>query len=75
MDTVNGSIVADLPANADVTIEAENMNGGLSVDDMTIVKQNKNRWGPGKSVEATSGSGSARLTAESVNGSIKIRRG
>lgn len=75
MDTVNGSIVVDIPANADVTVEAENMNGGLSVDDMTIVKQHKNRWGPGKSVEATNGSGSARMVAESVNGSIKIRRG
>lgn len=74
LDTVNGSIEVDIPANADVTVEAENMNGGLSVDDMTIIKQNKNRWGPGKSVEATNGSGSARMTAESVNGSIKIRR-
>ncbi len=75
METVNGSIVVDLPVDADVTVEAENLNGGLSVDDLTIVKQSKKRWGPGKSVEATSGNGSASLTADSVNGSIKIRRG
>lgn len=75
LDTVNGSIVVNIPANADVTVDAENMNGGLSVDDLNVVSQSKNRWGPGKSIEATNGSGSARLTAESVNGSIRIRRG
>ncbi len=74
MDTVNGGINVNIPSNADVTVEAENLNGGLSVDDMDIIHQSKNRWGPGKSVEASSGSGSARLTAESVNGGIRIRR-
>ncbi len=74
MDTVNGGIQVNIPSNADVTVKAENLNGGLSVDDMDIIHQSKNRWGPGKSVTASSGSGSASLTAESVNGGIKIRR-
>lgn len=73
LETVNGSINVSIPTSADVTVEASNLNGSLKIDDLNIISQKQSRWGPGKSATADSGNGSASLTAESVNGSIKVR--
>lgn len=74
LETVNGSIKVTLPNDADVSVFAENMNGSMKVDDLEITKRTKSKWTSAQSVEAFSGSGSAELTADTVNGSIRIRK-
>jgi len=69
LQTVNGSIKLILPDNISASVDAETMHGsikndfGLSNDEESFM---------GKSLQGDIGSGDARVSLESVNGSIKI---
>ncbi|MCJ8320058.1 MAG: DUF4097 family beta strand repeat-containing protein [Colwellia sp.] len=69
IQTVNGSIKLVLPENISASVDAETMHGsikndfGLSNDEESFM---------GKSLQGDIGSGDARVSLESVNGSIKI---
>lgn len=69
IQTVNGSIKLYLPENVSASVDAETMHGsikndfGLSNDEESFM---------GKSLKGDIGSGDARVSLESVNGSIKI---
>lgn len=64
--TVNGSITLQLPASADTRILAETINGRVSAD--FPLKQTARR------LDGRIGSGSSRLKAKTVNGSIQVKR-
>jgi hypothetical protein len=68
--TVNGSIVLALPATLDADVSGSTVNGGIQSD---FPATTRGRWGP-RQVTATLGSGGARLTASTVNGSIRLQR-
>ena len=68
--TVNGSIVLALPAALDADVSGSTVNGGIQSD---FPATTSGRWGP-RHVTATLGSGGAKLTASTVNGSIRLQR-
>ncbi len=67
--TVNGSIVLGLPADASAEVSGETVNGEIESDfPLTVTGR------IGKHVRGTIGSGGRRLDLETVNGSIKLTR-
>jgi DUF4097 and DUF4098 domain-containing protein YvlB len=70
-ESVNGGITIQLPADADAHVSAETINGEMSNDfDLAI---DKGEW-IGSSMEGRCGSGAARISLETVNGSIAIKK-
>lgn len=70
IDSVNGRIEVFLPENADVDVKAETVNGSLRNDfGLTVDK-----GFVGKDLRGSIGAGSARLTLDTVNGGISIKR-
>lgn len=67
---VNGSITLNLPAGFDADLEGSTVNGSIETDFPVTVS---GRWGP-KNMHATIGRGGAKLSASTVNGSIKLRK-
>jgi len=67
---VNGRITIRLPADADARVKADTLNGGIDVDDFNLDVE---KGVVGKDVDGAIGSGSARLSIDTVNGSIKLR--
>ena len=71
-ETVNGSISVSLPASVGAEVEAETVNGGLT-SDFPLTMQPGRSWGP-RRMEGTIGTGGGRLTLETVNGGIELKR-
>ena len=69
-DTVNGSIEITLPDDAGVRLESKVVNGHVDCD---FPVEMKGRVG-GKRLSGKIGDGRATLSAESVNGSIRIKK-
>lgn len=68
--TVNGSITLQLPADASAEVSGSTVNGTILTDfPMTL----SHGWGP-RSASGTLGHGGARLSAHTVNGSIRLER-
>ncbi len=68
--TVNGGITLDLPANAAADVDAETVNGSLQTDfPLTI----NGRFNP-RRLSGQIGGGGSRLSLETVNGDIKLRK-
>ncbi len=70
MESVNGRVEVTLPENADVDIRAETVHGSLRNDFGIAVDKGL----VGSDLRGRLGSGSARLSLETVNGSVNIRR-
>jgi DUF4097 and DUF4098 domain-containing protein YvlB len=70
-ETVNGRVTINLPANADVKISADTLNGGINARDFDL---EPDKGYVGSDLNASIGNGSARLNIDTVNGSIKIRK-
>lgn len=70
-ETVNGKITVLLPANASVSVEAETVNGGIDGDDFGL---KTNKGFVGRDLEGDIGGGEARLSLDTVNGGIRIRK-
>lgn len=69
VETVNGSIKVYFPADVSASVEAETMHGGLSSDfGLSVDKQ----FFSGKNMSGIIGSGTVKVTLESVNGGIKV---
>ena len=68
--SMNGAITVTLPASANVSVEAETMNGRVSSDwdDVQVHGRRKNHG------SGTIGSGGRDLTLSTMNGSIRLRR-
>lgn len=66
--SVNGSITLTLPAGLDAELEGNTVNGSIQADFPVTVS---GKWGP-RSMRGTLGRGGARLSASTVNGSIRL---
>ncbi len=69
-ESVNGRVTVQLPDDADTSVSAETINGGIDGSDFGL---KANKGFVGRDLEGEIGSGSARLALSTVNGSIKIR--
>ncbi|MEE4174338.1 MAG: DUF4097 family beta strand repeat-containing protein [Xanthomonadales bacterium] len=69
-DTVNGKINLTLPANADASVSVETVNGSINASDFGL---KVDKGFVGKSLDGDIGDGSARITANTVNGGVKLR--
>jgi len=69
-ESVNGKLVINLPSDADTSVTAETINGGIDASDFGL-KANKGFIG--RDLHGDIGNGSARLALSTVNGAIKIR--
>lgn len=70
-ETVNGRVTIRLPANADVDVSADTLNGGISAGDFGLEVE---KGFVGSDLNGKIGNGSARLNIDTVNGAIKIRK-
>lgn len=70
MESVNGQVEVTLPENADVDIRAETVHGSLRNDFGIAVDKGL----VGSDLRGKLGNGSARLSLETVNGSVNIKR-
>jgi DUF4097 and DUF4098 domain-containing protein YvlB len=66
--SVNGSITLRLPDRFDADLSGSTVNGSIESDFPVTVK---GKWGP-RNMHGTIGRGGARLSASTVNGSIKL---
>jgi DUF4097 and DUF4098 domain-containing protein YvlB len=71
LESVNGAIVLRIPAKANAKVGAETLNGNISSEFGLTVE--KGEW-VGRSMEGLVGSGGARITLETVNGSIDVKK-
>jgi DUF4097 and DUF4098 domain-containing protein YvlB len=67
---VNGKINLTLPGNADASVSVETVNGSINADDFGL---KVDKGFVGKSLDGDLGNGSARITANTVNGGVRIR--
>ncbi len=71
VESVNGRLVVYLPADADASVKAETINGGIDGSDFGL---KVDKGFVGRDLAGDIGGGSARLSLDTVNGSIKIRK-
>lgn len=71
VETVNGRVTVNLPADADVEISADTLNGGINAGDFGL---ETDKGFIGSDLNGRIGGGSARLNIDTVNGAIKIRK-
>lgn len=69
-ETVNGSIVIELPSDASTDVNFESVNGHLRTEFPLTVRDSLN----GHSVKGQIGSGGRMLKVETVNGSVELKR-
>jgi hypothetical protein len=68
LETINGSVLLGLPANAHGDIRARSLNGELNSDLPRIVRGSYE----GRGFHGTLGSGGGAITLRTVNGGIRI---
>ena len=69
-DTVNGKINLTLPANGDASVSVETVNGSIDGSEFGL---KVDKGFVGRSLDGDIGNGSARITANTVNGGVKLR--
>lgn len=69
--TVNGRMTLRLPADADVEINVDTLNGSIDAKDFDL---ESDKGFVGNDLNASIGSGSASINLDTVNGAIKIQR-
>ena len=69
--TVNGTITLELPAGTGADVDARTVNGGIQTDFPLQVTGRVSR----RRMSGTIGGGGRKLTLETVNGAIHLRRG
>ena len=69
--TVNGGITVDLPDDVSAEVKAQTVNGSIETDFPLTVKGRFSR----RSLSGTIGGGGRDLRLETVNGSIRLRKG
>ncbi len=71
VSAVNGGIDLIFPANLDADLTGETVNGGITSDFPVTIE---GKWGP-KSFTGKIGRGGRRLSLETVNGGITLKKG
>jgi len=69
-EAVNGKIVLQLPSDASARINAETVNGSIDADDFGLEAE---KGFVGRDLNGEIGNGDARISLDTVNGSIRIR--
>ncbi len=69
-ESVNGRLTINLPSDADASVSAETISGGIDGSDFGLETE---KGFIGRELEGDIGNGSARLALSTVNGGIKIR--
>lgn len=70
-EAVNGRISITLPANASARIDAETVNGSIDADDFGLEPE---KGFVGRDLSGEIGGGAARISLDTVNGSIRISK-
>ena len=70
-EAVNGKIILLLPADASARVNAETVNGSINADDFGLEPE---KGFVGRDLEGEIGSGDARISLDTVNGSIRISK-
>ena len=70
-EAVNGKIVLLVPADASARLEAETVNGSIDADDFGLKPE---KGFVGRDLSGEIGSGDARISLDTVNGSIRISK-
>lgn len=68
-EAVNGRIVLELPADTSARVHAETVNGSIDADDFDLVVD---KGFVGRECDGQIGDGDARISLDTVNGSIRI---
>jgi DUF4097 and DUF4098 domain-containing protein YvlB len=68
-EAVNGKIVLNLPASASARIDAETVNGSIDAEDFGLEPE---KGFVGRDLNGDIGGGDARISVNTVNGSIRI---
>ncbi|HEX7815641.1 DUF4097 family beta strand repeat-containing protein [Dyella sp.] len=72
IDSMSGDVQLAFPSDLSAAIHATSFSGDLRSDFGT---PKKNEHGPGSELNATAGSGSAKVTVETFSGDLRIKRG
>lgn len=70
-EAVNGAVTLVLPADASARVEAETVNGGIHAEDFGLKAE---KGFVGRDLSGEIGNGDARISLDTVNGSIRIER-
>lgn len=70
-ETVNGRITLEMPADASARVRAETVNGGIDGEDFGL---KTNKGFVGRDLDGAIGDGGARVSLDTVNGAIRLRR-
>jgi len=71
VDAVNGRVVLRLPLNASAQVSAETLNGSIDADDFGLTPDS---GFVGHDLDGQIGSGDARVSIDTVNGSVAIKK-
>ncbi len=71
VDAVNGKILLNLPADASARVTAETVNGGIDADDFGLKPE---KGFVGRDLSGQIGGGDARISLNTVNGSIRLKK-
>ena len=72
LDTVNGRIAVTLPAEPNLRVNGETLNGSMSSDYPGLVV--KQEFPVGKHLNGTVGGGGCNLKVTTVNGAVAIKK-
>ena len=70
-EAVNGKIVLLIPGDASARVEAETINGSIDAEDFGLVAE---KGFVGRDLSGEIGHGDGRISLDTVNGSIKIKK-
>jgi len=71
VDSMSGDVQVQVPSNLSAVIHANTFSGDLRSDFGTVQKV---EHGPGSELQATAGSGNAKMKIETFSGDLRIRR-
>ena len=71
VETVNGKIALRVPANTSARVTAETVNGSIDADDFGLEPE---KGFVGRDLSGRIGEGDARISLDTVNGSIRLRK-
>lgn len=74
ISSVSGAVDVTLPASTGVVLSASTFSGSID-NALSEDKAEKGRWNPTRRLEATVGAGGARVTVETLSGSISFLKG
>jgi DUF4097 and DUF4098 domain-containing protein YvlB len=70
-ETVNGKITLRVPANTSARVTAETVNGSIDADDFGLEPE---KGFVGRDLSGNIGEGDARISLDTVNGSIRLKK-